>query len=80
MGTAPGYATRTAKKPYRAIGDEGLEGCKFYDMICVRGPCGQEHTMSRRAAAQLRDWLDEVLGGSVTIDGTVLHGNELVRR
>lgn len=43
------------------IGTEGLLGLVAPDFVTIAGPCGDAHTMSRKAAAELRDWLTERL-------------------
>jgi hypothetical protein len=39
------------------IGTHGLRGAVVGNFVTIAGPCGQGQTMSRAAAAELRDWL-----------------------
>ena len=52
---------------WQRIGDEGLEGANEGDILWIRGPCGAQHPLSRRAAKHLAHWLDDQL--TTTIEG-----------
>lgn len=58
MGVATNMPPGTV---YEIVGSDGLRGAATGKFISVTGPCGEGHTMSRKAAKDLLAWLKSKL-------------------